>query len=181
MSIYSGFFTSDNSTLDPNSLQRKAEYLFYTQAEADARSLNGTDTSDLSYSPTLTGVVTFGSYYVLLNTIIPISLVVSIEFVKLIQTSFIAHDLAIYDEVQMKQAQPISMTLHEEMASVKYIFADKTGTLTANIMQFKACTIGSVCYDEEYNEDDYEYEVEAESTNRKSQDWEEKKIEDINE
>jgi magnesium-transporting ATPase (P-type) len=52
----------------------------------------------------------------------------------------------------------MSMTLHEEMASIKYIFADKTGTLTANIMQFKACTIGSVCYDEDYKDDDYEYE-----------------------
>lgn len=66
-----------------------------------------------------------------------------------------------YDEESMKQAQPMTMTLHEELASVKYIFADKTGTLTANIMQFKACSIGSVCYDEDYNEDDYEYIVET--------------------
>jgi P-type E1-E2 ATPase len=53
----------------------------------------------------------------------------------------------------------MSMTLHEEMASIKYIFADKTGTLTANIMQFKACSVGSVCYDEEYKDEDYEYEM----------------------
>ena len=64
-----------------------------------------------------------------------------------------------FDEGSFKLAQPMTMTLHEELASIKYIFADKTGTLTANIMQFKACTIGSVCYDEDYRDEDYEYEV----------------------
>ena len=103
MSIYSGFFTSNNAEVDTGSLKRKAEYLFYTESQTNAKPINGTDTSEeLSYSPTLTGVITYGSYYILLNTIIPISLVVSIEFVKLIQTSFIAHDLELYDEIQMK-------------------------------------------------------------------------------
>ncbi len=46
---------------------------------------------------------------------------------------------------------------------MKYIFADKTGTLTANIMEFKACSVASVCYDEDYKEDDYEYFVDERS------------------
>jgi len=62
-----------------------------------------------------------------------------------------------YDEDSMKQAQSITMTLHEDLAQVKYIFADKTGTLTANVMQFKACSIAGICYDEEYKEDHYDF------------------------
>lgn len=67
-----------------------------------------------------------------------------------------------FDEESMKPCQPMSMTLHEEMASISYIFADKTGTLTANVMQFKVCTIGSVCYDEDYRDEDYEYMMDEE-------------------
>lgn len=49
----------------------------------------------------------------------------------------------------------MSITLHEELAAIDYIFADKTGTLTSNIMQFKACSIGGVSYDDDYDEKDY--------------------------
>jgi phospholipid-translocating ATPase len=69
-----------------------------------------------------------------------------------------------YDEESMKQCQPLTMTLHEELASVQYIFADKTGTLTSNIMEFKACSIGSVCYDEDYKEEDYDYYTDKDSS-----------------
>jgi len=29
---------------------------------------------------------------------------------------------------------------------VKYVFTDKTGTLTRNVMQFRKCSVGGVCY-----------------------------------
>ena len=107
-------------------------------------------------------MTTYALYFILLNTLIPLSLVVSIEFIKLTQTPFIGHDVEMFDDQSLNQAQPMSMTLHEELASIKYVFADKTGTLTANIMQFKACTIGSVCYDEDYRDEDYDYIVDEE-------------------
>lgn len=49
------------------------------------------------------------------------------------------------------------MQIHEDLSKVKYVFADKTGTLTSNVMVFKGCSVGSVCYDEDYKDEDYEY------------------------
>jgi magnesium-transporting ATPase (P-type) len=162
MSVSSGFYVSQNYEISEDGARRKGEYIFFTQITSYGRSVNGTatDTSSIGYNPTEEAVYTYGQYFVLMNTLIPLSLVVSSEFIKLMQAPFMNHDINMYDESSLKQCEPMNMTLHEEMAQIKYIFADKTGTLTANIMQFKACTIGSVCYDEDYRDEDYDYIME---------------------
>ena len=61
---------------------------------------------------------------------------------------FIQHDAQMFDEETGASAKVSSLTLHEELGAIDYIFADKTGTLTANIMKFQSCTVAGVCYDE---------------------------------
>jgi len=86
------------------------------------------------------------TYLLLLNTLIPISLIITLEIVKLIQGLFMKSDHLSYSKVRKKWLTPNSVSLNEECGLVDYIFSDKTGTLTCNKMEFKYCVIGDVCY-----------------------------------
>lgn len=52
-----------------------------------------------------------------------------------------------YYEETDTPAMARTSNLNEELGQVKYIFSDKTGTLTRNIMEFKKCTVGAEIYD----------------------------------
>lgn len=96
MAIGSAWFTFKYAnTVDIRGILRKAWYLFYTDPS---------DRDNSDFYSARRGIITYGEYFILLNTLIPISLVVSLEFVKLIQTPFIAHDVKMYDPESMKQA-----------------------------------------------------------------------------
>lgn len=88
----------------------------------------------------------FFSYFLLLNTMIPISLVVTIEIIKVIQCIFIVWDSEMFSEDDNAGCHVSSTTINEELGQVKYIFSDKTGTLTQNIMEFRALAIEGQTY-----------------------------------
>eukprot|EP01114_Cavostelium_apophysatum_P004419 TRINITY_DN1464_c0_g1_i1.p1 TRINITY_DN1464_c0_g1~~TRINITY_DN1464_c0_g1_i1.p1 ORF type:complete len:1137 (+),score=375.62 TRINITY_DN1464_c0_g1_i1:221-3631(+) len=92
----------------------------------------------------LEGLKNFFRYFVLLSWVIPISLMVSLEIVKFVQATFMEWDVNMAldpndtEETGMKVR---TNGLNDELALVKYIFSDKTGTLTENRMEFKKCSI----------------------------------------
>lgn len=88
----------------------------------------------------------FLTYIVLLNTMIPISLIVSIEIVKMSQSYFINKDSFMFSEFRKKGVTVKTASLNEELGQIEYVFSDKTGTLTTNMMEFKIAVIGTKMY-----------------------------------
>jgi phospholipid-transporting ATPase len=95
-----------------------------------------------SNSPAGDGLLMFCTYLVLLNTMIPISLIVSMEIVKMSQSYFIDNDRFMYSEFRERGPTVRSASLNEELGQIEYVFTDKTGTLTTNRMEFKIALIG---------------------------------------
>ena len=88
----------------------------------------------------------FFSYFLLLSTLIPISLIVTLEVIKTVQCYFISQDAEMYEVEADKGAKVSTTTINEELGQVTYVFSDKTGTLTQNIMEFKALAVGEEIY-----------------------------------
>uniref|UniRef100_A0AAZ3SS02 Phospholipid-transporting ATPase n=1 Tax=Oncorhynchus tshawytscha TaxID=74940 RepID=A0AAZ3SS02_ONCTS len=86
------------------------------------------------------------TFIILYNNLIPISLLVTLEVVKFTQALFINWDEEMYYSETDTPAMARTSNLNEELGQVKYLFSDKTGTLTCNVMHFKKCTIAGITY-----------------------------------
>ncbi|XP_065363249.1 phospholipid-transporting ATPase ID isoform X2 [Calliphora vicina] len=95
---------------------------------------------------TVIGLLVFFSYAIVLNTVVPISLYVSVEVIRFVQSFLINWDEEMYYEPNKTHAKARTTTLNEELGQIQYIFSDKTGTLTQNIMTFNKCSINGRTY-----------------------------------
>lgn len=102
-----------------------------------------------------------GTWTLIFTNFVPISLLVTLEMIKYIQGIFISWDFEIYDQENCVGTKVQTSTLNEELGQVKviiffnfllfkFIFSDKTGTLTKNYMEFRKMSIGNKTYGENY-------------------------------
>jgi len=107
---------------------------------------------DVTFNPNnkaLVGTISFFTSYVLYGYLIPISLYVSLEFVKVIQGFvFLNKDRKMYHKETDTPAAARTTNLNEELGMIHTVLSDKTGTLTCNSMEFFKCSIGGVSYGE---------------------------------
>ncbi|CAG7850226.1 Putative phospholipid-transporting ATPase C24B11.12c [Serendipita indica DSM 11827] len=104
--------------------------------------------SDPTRSVVLNALITFCSCLIAFQNIVPISLYISIEIVKTIQAYFISQDIDMWYQPYETACVPKTWNISDDLGQIEYIFSDKTGTLTQNVMEFQKCSINGIIYGE---------------------------------
>ncbi|CCE40232.1 uncharacterized protein CPAR2_102700 [Candida parapsilosis] len=98
------------------------------------------------------GVIAFFVALIIYQSLVPISLYISIEIIKTLQAFFIHSDVKMYYAKLDFPCIPKAWNISDDLGQIEYVFSDKTGTLTQNVMEFRKCTINGKSYGLAYTE-----------------------------
>lgn len=83
----------------------------------------------------------FLSAIIVFQIMIPISLYITMELVRLGQSYFMIEDRDMFDISSGSRFQCRSLNINEDLGQIRYVFSDKTGTLTENKMEFQRASV----------------------------------------
>ncbi|PCD45568.1 hypothetical protein AU210_001001 [Fusarium oxysporum f. sp. radicis-cucumerinum] len=86
------------------------------------------------------------AFIIMFNNVVPLSLYISLEIVKIGQLLMLNSDVEMYDEETDTPARCNTNTILENLGQVGYVFSDKTGTLTDNIMKFRKISVAGTVW-----------------------------------
>ena len=130
---------------------------FSEALKSDGKDHDYIDTADTAVRNFFMSFLTF---FILYNNLISISLQVTLDFVKFLQAYFVNWDQEMYYTPTDTYALAPTSNLKEDLGQIKYIFTDKTGTLTQNIMEYiKATIAGNVYAINQDSNDEYDSQL----------------------
>ncbi|CCH40607.1 phospholipid-translocating ATPase [Wickerhamomyces ciferrii] len=104
------------------------------------------DTSWYLYNQEAGIAPTVMSFIIMYNTLIPLSLYVTTEIIKAVQSGFLHWDIDMYHKPSNTPCESRTATILEELGQVSYVFSDKTGTLTDNLMIFRKFSVAGTSW-----------------------------------
>mmetsp|Transcript_15351 Transcript_15351/g.38040 ORF Transcript_15351/g.38040 Transcript_15351/m.38040 type:complete len:1784 (+) Transcript_15351:307-5658(+) len=87
----------------------------------------------------------FFLYVTLLSNFVPLSMYVTVEMINFFFLWLVYNDVEMYDDRTDTRAVARSTNV-TDLGQVQYIFSDKTGTLTQNVMRFKRCSVDGMVF-----------------------------------
>lgn len=86
------------------------------------------------------------AFIIMFNNVVPLALYISLEIVKIGQLLLLNSDIDMYHAESDTPARCNTNTILENLGQVGYIFSDKTGTLTDNIMKFRKLSVAGTVW-----------------------------------
>lgn len=80
------------------------------------------------------------------SNVVPMSLIMAIEAVKLNLGFWISGDMEMYHEETDRPASCNTNSVIDDLGQIGYVFTDKTGTLTDNIMKFRRLCVAGMSW-----------------------------------